>query len=85
MAFGLAAVLFVVACSKDKQIDQPAKLTPLPSPSLRVKHGWSASVGDSKEAALRLSLGASVADNRVYAAGHKGDVVGLELTSGHVV
>jgi outer membrane protein assembly factor BamB len=85
MAFGLLAVLFVVACSKDKQIDQPAKLTPLPSPSLLVKHVWSASVGDSKEAALRLSLGASVADNRVYAAGHKGDVVALDLTSGHVV
>lgn len=85
MAIGLLALLLCAACSKDKNIDQPAKLTPLPHPSLRVQHAWSASVGDKKEVALRLGLGASVADNRVYAAGHKGDVRAFDLNTGHVV
>jgi outer membrane protein assembly factor BamB len=79
----LAALLAVAACSKDKSIDQPAKLTPL-SASLRVQRVWSAAVDDKKAVALRLGLGLSVAGNRVYAAGHRGDVVAIDLTSGHV-
>jgi outer membrane protein assembly factor BamB len=85
VAGGLAALLIVAACSKDKSIDQPAKLTPLASPSLRVQRIWSASVDDKKAAVLRLGLGVSVADNRVYAAGHRGDVVALDLGSGRLV
>ncbi|HKD54662.1 MAG TPA: outer membrane protein assembly factor BamB [Steroidobacteraceae bacterium] len=85
MAIGLLALLLTAACSKDKNVDQPAKLTPLPHPSLRVQHVWSHSVGDKKAVALRLSLGASIADDRVYAAGHHGDVVALDLNTGHVV
>ena len=45
---------------------------------------WSASVGEKKEAALRLGLGISIANGRVYAAGHQGDVVALELANGRV-
>jgi outer membrane protein assembly factor BamB len=85
VASGLAALLIIAACSKDKAIDQPAKLTPLASPSLRVQRIWSASVGDRKAAVLRLGLGVSVADNRVYAAGHRGDVVALDLGSGRLL
>jgi outer membrane protein assembly factor BamB len=77
LAFGVAA------CSKDKQIDQPAKLTPLAA-TLRVQRVWSATVDDKKAIRLRLGLGMSVADGRVYAAGHKGDVVAFDLNSGHV-
>jgi outer membrane protein assembly factor BamB len=83
VAGALAALLGLGACSKDKSIDQPAKLTPL-SASLRVQRVWSASVDDKKAVALRLGLGLSVAGNRVYAAGHRGDVVAIDLTSGHV-
>jgi len=83
VASALAALLGLAACSKDKSIDQPAKLTPL-SASLRVQRVWSAAVDDKKAVALRLGLGLSVAGNRVYAAGHRGDVLGLDLTSGHV-
>jgi outer membrane protein assembly factor BamB len=83
VASALAALLAVAACSKDKSIDQPAKLTPLTA-SLRVQHVWSAAVDDKKAVALRLGLGLSVAGNRVYAAGHRGDVLGLDITSGHV-
>jgi outer membrane protein assembly factor BamB len=84
MAIGLLALLLCAACSKDKAIDQPAKLTPLPHPSLRVQRAWSASVGDKGEVALRLGLGASIADNRVYAAGHHGDVRAFDLNTGRV-
>jgi outer membrane protein assembly factor BamB len=85
LAGGLAALVLAAACSKDKSIDQPAKLTPLAHPSLHVQRLWSASVDDKKAVVLRLGLGVSVADNRVYAAGHRGDVVALDLRSGRVI
>jgi outer membrane protein assembly factor BamB len=78
------AALLMAACSKDKTVETPAKLTPLAA-TLRVSKVWSASVGRKKEAPLRLSLGMSVADGRVFAAGHKGDVVALDLARGHVI
>jgi outer membrane protein assembly factor BamB len=85
IASSLAALLLLAACSKDKSIDEPAKLTPLPSPSLQVKRVWSAQVDDKKAVVLRLGLGISIEGDRVYAAGHKGEVVALELASGRTV
>jgi outer membrane protein assembly factor BamB len=79
----LAAVLLLVACSKDKAIDQPAKLTPFTA-TLRVQKIWDASVDDKKAVALRLGLGIAIDNNRVYAAGHKGDVVAFDLNKGRV-
>ena len=79
----VAALVLIAACSKDKTIEPPAKLTPFAA-TLRVQHLWSASVDDKKAVALRLGLGLSLADNRVYAAGHRGDVVALDLSSGRV-
>jgi outer membrane protein assembly factor BamB len=81
----LAALVIVTACSKDKAIDEPAKLTPLLNPSLKVQRIWSASVDDKKALVLRLGLGLSVADNRVYAAGHRGDLVALDLGTGRTI
>src|SRR6516165_813521 len=83
--FGLLALLLTAACSKDKNVDQPAKLSPLPHPSLRVTHLWGHNMGDKKAAVLRLGQGVSIADNRVYAAGHKGEVVALDLATGRVL
>jgi len=80
----VALLLVVAACSKDKAIDQPAKLTPFAS-TLRVERVWSATVDDKKAIRLRLGLSLSVADGRVYAAGHTGDVVAFDLASGHTV
>jgi len=85
VAAGLAALTLSGACSKDKSVDQPAKLTPLAAPTVRVQRIWSAAVDDKKALVLRLGLGVSVAGNRVYAAGHRGDVLALDLTSGRVV
>ena len=81
----LAALLAVAACSKDKNVDEPAKLTPLPHPSVHVTHLWGHSMGDKKAAVLRLGQGISIADNRVFAAAHKGEVVALDLTNGRVI
>ncbi|MGB6605425.1 MAG: outer membrane protein assembly factor BamB [Steroidobacteraceae bacterium] len=78
------AALLLAACSKDKSVDEPAKLTPL-SATLRVSKVWTENVGKKKDAALRLSLGMSVADGRVFAAGHRGDVVALDLARGKVI
>jgi outer membrane protein assembly factor BamB len=77
-------MLVVAACSKDKSVEKPAKLTPL-SATLRVQRVWTASVDDKKALPLRLGLGLSIANNRVYAAGHRGDVVAYDLATGHVV
>ena len=78
----LTALLLAAACSKDKAIDVPAKLTPLPHPSLRVQHVWSATVDSKKAVPLRLGAGLSIANNRVYAAGSHGDVVAFDLATG---
>jgi outer membrane protein assembly factor BamB len=77
-------LLAVAACSKDKPIDEPAKLTPVTA-TLRVVQVWKASVDDKKAVPLRLGLSLAVDGNRVYAAGHKGDVMALELASGRLV
>jgi outer membrane protein assembly factor BamB len=77
----VALLVGIAACSKDKTIDQPAKLTPV-TPTLRVEHVWSASVDDKKAVPLRLGLGLAVDDGHVYAAGHKGEVASFDIASG---
>ena len=78
------AALLLAACSKDKTVETPAKLTPLAA-TLRVSKVWTENVGKKKDAALRLSLAMSVADGRIFAAGHRGDVVALDLARGKVI
>ncbi|HVN44533.1 MAG TPA: outer membrane protein assembly factor BamB [Steroidobacteraceae bacterium] len=85
LAGAVVALLLAVACSKDKTIDEPAKLTPLPHPSVRVTHLWGYHMGDKNAAVLRLGQGISITDNHVYAASHKGEVAALDLATGHVV
>jgi outer membrane protein assembly factor BamB len=79
----MALLVAITACSKDKTIDQPAKLTPV-TWTLRVQRVWSASVDTKKSLPLRLHLSLAVDDGRVYAAGHKGEVIAFELASGRV-
>jgi len=85
IAAGALAALLLIGCSKDKSVDEPAKLTPLPHPSVRVTHLWGHNMGDKKAAVLRLGQGVSIADNRVYAAGHTGEVVALDLGTGRLL
>ncbi len=79
----VALLIGLAACSKDKAIDQPAKLLPVTA-TLRVERVWSASVDDKKAVPLRLGLGLAVDEGRVYAAGHKGEVAAFEIASGRM-
>jgi len=81
----LLALVLLGACSKDKNVDEPAKLTPLPHPSVHVTHLWGHNMGDKHAAVLRLGQAISITDQRVYAAGHHGDVVALDLANGKVL
>src|ERR1700746_1874826 len=82
-AGALAALALLGACSKDKNVDQPAKLTPLPHPSGQVKDLWGHNMGDNKASVLRLVQGIAIAAGRVFAAAHgNGAVVALDLATG---
>jgi len=81
---GIALLLALIACSKDKKdLDKPAKLANVQA-TLRVEHVWSADVGGAK-VPLRLGLALAVEGERVYAAGRKGDVAAFALASGHQI
>ncbi|HVO47677.1 MAG TPA: outer membrane protein assembly factor BamB [Steroidobacteraceae bacterium] len=79
-----ATALVLVACSKDKDIDKPAQL-PVFNSTLKVDKVWSANVRDKHAKPLRLGLGLAVEDNRVFAAGHKGEIVALDLNTGRTL
>jgi outer membrane protein assembly factor BamB len=80
----VSLLLVVAACSKDKDIDKPAVLTPF-NATLKVDHVWSAKVPDKGAKVLRLGLGLAVEGDHVYAAGFKGEVIAFDLKSGHTV
>jgi outer membrane protein assembly factor BamB len=81
-AAAIAALLLVVACATNKQknIDEPADLTKFTS-TLKVQQVWTAKAG-SGEPKLRLGLAVATDGKAVYAAGHDGEVVALDPTSG---
>ena len=69
------------ACSsKDKVVDPPAELADFPA-TLRVQRAWDSNVGGKGEK-LRLGLGVTTDDGRVFAAGHKGEVAAWDLQTG---
>lgn len=76
-----AAMCLLIACSKNKNPEQPAKLGPIKS-TLRVEHIWSASVADRAARRLRLGLGLALDGSHVFVSGHKGQVEAFDLTSG---
>lgn len=80
----MSMLLFIAACSKDKDIDTPAVLTSFPE-TLKVERIWSASIPDKGAKVLRLGLSLATEGNRVYAAGYKGEVIALDVASGHTL
>ena len=80
----VAAVVLLAACSKDKDIDTPAVLTPI-NATLKVDHLWSAKIADKGAKVLRLGLGLAVDGDRVFAAGYKGEVVAYNINNGHEI
>jgi outer membrane protein assembly factor BamB len=80
-----AGVLLVLAaCSKDKDIDQPAPLSVF-NATIRAEKMWTADVADKGAKPLRLGLTLSVDNGHVYAAGHKGEVAAFDLASGRAL
>jgi outer membrane protein assembly factor BamB len=78
----LVALLVLAGCSKDKDVEQPAKLVPIAA-TLPVKKLWSVDVGGGKhQMLLRLGLGPAVENGVVYAASHKGVVDAVEIATG---
>jgi outer membrane protein assembly factor BamB len=81
MGIVAAGALILAACSKDKDIDQPAPLSVF-NATVRTEKMWTASVADKRAKPLRLGLGLAVDNGHVYAAGHKGVVAAFDLASG---
>ena len=81
MAWLLALALTLIACSKEKDLEPPAELVDF-TVKLKPDHVWSIGTKGG-DAVLRLGLRPAVLDDRVYVAGHGGDVQALELGSGH--
>ncbi|MSR00191.1 MAG: outer membrane protein assembly factor BamB [Gammaproteobacteria bacterium] len=71
---------FLGACSKNKDIEQPAKLVNFRE-SLSVQRLWSTTIGGTKPV-MRLGLAPAVSDSIVYVAGYAGDVFALRLNDG---
>ena len=79
----LAAMLALTACDKKdkKKVDEPAKLTDIKSPTVRINRVWHASVGGGGEK-LRLGLGIASSGDRLFAAGREGEVAAFNLKNG---
>ena len=84
-SLALASLLVAAGCSKDKDVEPPAKLVDFPA-KLPVKTLWSDGVGGGKkQLKLRLGLGPAIDNGLVFAANHKGEVLAVSLQDGHHV
>lgn len=80
-----AAMLALAACSsKDKKVDEPAKLVNIKNPTVRIQKVWGASVGGGGKK-LRLGLGLGVDGGHLFAAGRDGEVAAFDLETGRPV
>jgi outer membrane protein assembly factor BamB len=73
-------VLLAGACTKEEDVAPPAELVDL-DPLVRIHRVWSTDTKGGDEV-LRLGLRPAVEGERVYVAGHGGDVQALELATG---
>lgn len=77
------ALLTLVACSNDKEIDPPAELVDIVA-KRKVERVWSTGLGGDSER-LRLALRPFVAGDKVYAGSHDGEVVAMDASTGRRV
>ena len=78
-----AIAILAAACSKEDEVAPPAELVDF-DPVVRIDRVWSAGTKGGDEV-LRLGLRPAVEGERVYVAGHGGDVYALELATGRDV
>ena len=82
LSISLAAVILIAGCSKDKDVEPPAKLVDFPQ-TLPVKKIWGEGVGGGKkQIKLRLGLGPAIDNGLVFAASDKGELVAASLETG---
>jgi outer membrane protein assembly factor BamB len=83
LSLGLSAALLIAAgCSKDKDVEPPAKLVDFPQ-TLPVKKIWGEGVGGGKkQIKLRLGLGPAIDNGLVFAASDKGELLAASLETG---
>lgn len=80
----LAAIgILLAACDKDKNVAPPAELVDF-DPVVRIDKVWSVGTKGGDDL-LRLGLRPAVEGDRVYVAGHGGDVRALELATGREI
>ena len=80
-----ASLLVAAGCSKDKDVEPPAKLVVFPT-KLPVKELWGDKVGGGKkQVKLRLGLGPAYDDGLVFAASDKGELAAVNLETGRQV
>src|SRR5580693_8669067 len=85
LSFALAASLVMAGCSKDKDVEPPAKLVIFPT-KLPVKELWGDKVGGGKkQVKLRLGLGPAYDNGLVFAASDKGELAAVNLETGRQV
>ena len=81
----LALLMIVAGCSKDKDVEPPAKLVDFPV-KLPVKKLWGEGVGGGRQQQkLALGLGPAVDNGVVFAASHKGEVLAAALDGGRLI
>jgi len=80
LAFVGAALLALMGCDNDKEVDPPAELVDIQA-TRDVNQLWSAGLGGDSER-LRLALRPAVVDDVVYAASHGGEVAAFAAQSG---
>ena len=82
LAAAAAALVVLIGCSKEKDVEPPAELVDF-KPTVKVDKVWSASVAGD-EPTLRLGLGLAVDGERAFAAGHGGEVAAFNVQTGAV-
>jgi outer membrane protein assembly factor BamB len=80
VAAAATALLILLGCDNDKEVDPPAELTDITT-TRDVRRVWSSGLGGDAER-LRLALKPVVVEGRVYAASHDGEVVALSADTG---
>lgn len=80
VAAAATALLIVLGCDNDKDVDPPAELTKIAA-TRDVHKVWSAGLGGDAER-LRLALKPAVVEGRVYAASHDGEVIAVSADTG---